>query len=115
MIARFWWGQCDQERRVHWINWQKLCNSEFEIDMSFRDLETFNLALLTKQGWRLLHNYDSLFYKVLKAKYFLNSYFLFLTVGSNPFFVWSICDAKSILETGCILMIEQGNQIHICG
>ena len=38
--------------------------------MGFRDLETFNLALLAKRGWRLLTNSYSLFYQVYKAKNF---------------------------------------------
>lgn len=36
--------------------------------MSFQDLEAFNLALLEKQGWKLFHNHESLFYQVFKAK-----------------------------------------------
>jgi len=38
--------------------------------MGFRDLRTFNEALLAKQGRRLLTIEDSLAHKIIKAKYF---------------------------------------------
>ena len=38
--------------------------------MRFRDLEMYNDSLLAKQSWQLLHNTDSLFYKVFKARFF---------------------------------------------
>jgi hypothetical protein len=39
-------------------------------------LECFNMALLVKQGWRLLQNPDSIVAKVLKEKYYSGKSFL---------------------------------------
>ena len=44
--------------------------------MDFRDIQLFNLAILAKQGWRLLKEKDSLLYRCFKAKYFPRCNFL---------------------------------------
>lgn len=50
--------------------------SEGDGRFGFPNLATFNLALLAKQGWQLLHFPNSLIVRVLKAKYYQHSEFL---------------------------------------
>lgn len=49
-MVKFWWGQKGEERRVHWIRWNKLCTSKSHGGMGFRDLKSFKIPLLAKQG-----------------------------------------------------------------
>lgn len=67
--------------------------------LGFRRVHEFNLALLAKQGWRLLTDPSSLMCQILKAKYFPTSTFLEAEPGSIAGFTWrSIWESKSLLR-----------------
>ncbi|XP_041009347.1 uncharacterized mitochondrial protein AtMg00310-like [Juglans microcarpa x Juglans regia] len=101
MMARYWWGQKNEERKVHWISWKKLCSSKFVGGMGFKELEVFNMALLAKQAWRLLQKKKSLFHKMYVARYFFDGNLLTATLGRNPSCAWrGIWEAKSLLVHG---------------
>jgi hypothetical protein len=69
--------------------------------LGFRDLELFNLALLARQGWRLLKNPESLSARVLKARYYPDKSLLQATTGSNPSLIWrAIQDGLDVLKQG---------------
>jgi hypothetical protein len=84
--------------------------------MGFRDLEIFNLALLAKQGWRIIQQSESLVAQVLRDKYFPNSTLLQASLGRNPSYAWrSIFKAKAIIEKGMLWRVGNGETIKIWG
>ena len=88
LCAKFWWGQVGSERKIHWRSWDKLTASKKVGGMGFRDLRAFNLAMLAKQGWRIVQCNDSLLYQCFKARYFPHSSFLEAKVSPNHSYVW---------------------------
>jgi hypothetical protein len=82
--------------------------------MGFRDLGTFNEALLAKQGWRIMTEPNSLMANVLKAKYFPHDHFLKAKQGHRPSYAWQcILKASWILKKGCIWLVGNGSRINI--
>jgi hypothetical protein len=74
----------------------------------------FNLALLAKQGWRLLQNPDTLLHRVLKAKYFPDCSFLDAHIPSHSSFTWrSLAQARHIIRLGTRWRIGNGSQVNI--
>jgi hypothetical protein len=69
-ISKYWWGDDDDQNHMHWQEWWKLCMPKGKGGMRFRDLQSFNLAMLAKQVWRLLREPESLCARVLRARYY---------------------------------------------
>lgn len=53
-----------------------MCRRKFEGGMGFRDLMSFNKALVAKQGWHLLTERKLLMCRILKDEHFKHAEFL---------------------------------------
>jgi hypothetical protein len=114
MYRNFWWGQKCKSKNAHWVKWSKLCSSKDSSGLGFRDIKVFNMALLAKQGWRLLQQPNSLVFRVLKAKYFPSCDFMDADVGRKPSYAWrSIALAREVLRLGLCWHVGDGRQIRI--
>ena len=82
--------------------------------MGYHDLESFNMALLGKQGWCLIQNPKALVTRILKEKYFSDVSSLYSSIGRNPLYAWrSIWNVKNILLVGLVWKVGDGNSIKI--
>lgn len=82
--------------------------------MGFRKMEAFNLALLARQGWRLLQYPDTFLARLLKARYFPSSSFFEATPGYNPSYTWrSLLHGQDILNKGCHWLVGNGASIYL--
>lgn len=81
--------------------WDKLTMSKCDGGMRFWNLYVFSVALLGKQGWRLMSQPDTLVAKLYKAKYYSRYDFLEAKRGSNSSYVWrSLHEARVDLKEG---------------
>ena len=116
IIRRFWWGQNTDKRKIHWLRWEKLCFSKGEGGLGFRDIQKFNIALLAKQFWRLMHCRSSLFFKVFNAKFFPDGNIMEASTKTKGSFAWrSILKAKELIQSGLSWRVGDGTKIPIKG
>ncbi|KAF7154602.1 hypothetical protein RHSIM_Rhsim01G0174200 [Rhododendron simsii] len=113
-IAKFWWGSKEGERKIHWIKWDKLSRCKGKGGLGFRDLEVFNMALIAKQGWKLIFGESSLFKRIFKGKYFPNTTFFNANASSQASWAWrSICWSRELLNKGWRWQVRSGKDIRI--
>ena len=102
MMNSFWWGHGGSSNRgIHWMSWERLSVHKSHGGMGFKDLYSFNLAMLGKQGWKFQTDPTSLVSRIFKARYFPNTDYLSASLGHNPSLVWrSIFQARPIVKGG---------------
>ena len=68
----FLWGSTESVRKVHWVGWGKVTQPKSEGGLGLQSAKGRNTALLTKLNWRFHTEEESLWVRVLKAKYCSN-------------------------------------------
>jgi hypothetical protein len=72
------------------------------------------VALLAKQGWRIIQQPQSLVARVFKAKYFASREFMTASLGNRPSYAWrSISMAREVLQLGMRWHIGDGRSVKI--
>ncbi|GAA0154526.1 hypothetical protein LIER_37906 [Lithospermum erythrorhizon] len=85
--------------RPHGTNCEKL---KVKVDLASVIFELyFNLALLSKQAWRIIYEPDSLLSRVFKARYFPNDSFRTAQLGVSPNYTWrSLIAVRDLIYQG---------------
>ncbi|XP_042958006.1 uncharacterized protein LOC122293492 [Carya illinoinensis] len=106
----------EEERGMIWRNWERLSVQKGRGGMGFRDLESFNTALLAKQEWRILKYPLNLATVIFREKYFRKESFMEAKLGSQPSLIWrSIWSARNLLKEGLRWRVGDGKEIKIWG
>ena len=84
--------------------------------MGFKDLTMFNEAMLAKLAWRLLHDDNSLFFRVFKACFFPRCSILEAKESSSASYAWkSILKGRDVIQKGATWRVGDGKMIKIWG
>lgn len=82
--------------------------------LGLKELKKFNLAMLAKQGWRLLKEANPLVSEVMKAKYYLETNLLTTELCHNPSYVWrGIFAALEAVRAGARQKIGDGEDTMV--
>lgn len=113
LMANFWWGHSETGSKMHWLSWEKLGLPKEAGGLDFRCLKDFNLALLAKLGWRIIHQPDALWVQVLKGLYFPNSDFMLASKGARASWCWSsILEGRKLLDNHVLWQVLNGESIN---
>ena len=70
IVNAFWWGHAHGVRKLHLLNWNKICWPKSWGGLGLERFNLMNQAMLAKQYWRISQNLNSLVARTFKAKYF---------------------------------------------
>jgi len=117
IMNRFWWHKTGANSRgIHWLSWARLAVPKNIGGLGFKRLREFNIALLAKQGWRLLIHPQSLVSRILKARYYPNTSFLEAKLGHNPSYIWrSVLAGQDVLRQGVMRRVGNGVETLVWG
>ena len=104
----------DKENKIHWVSWERLTTSKQNGGLGFRNLHSFNIAMLARQAWRWLHNPNALCARVLSAKYYPDGQILNAKPARGMSYTWkSILKGINLLNKGIIWRVGNCKSINI--
>ena len=65
----FLWGSSVEKKKLHLVGWSKIIMPKEEGGLSIQQSRAKNIALLAKLNWRLYHEKDALWMKIILNKY----------------------------------------------
>ena len=114
LIRKFWWGYYGDSRKVHWVNWKRLCEAKEVGGLGFKEIEKFNDSLLAKQVRCMINNPNSLCHRVFKARFFSDCLILDAKDSTIGSYAWkSILGARDVICRGMVWRIGNGQDVKI--
>lgn len=103
-----------ENRKIYWIKWDTLRKRKDEGGLSLRDTSLSNKSMLTKQGWNLATQSNTLMASLFKDIYYPNTSFIHVELWYRPSPYWRglICE-KSLLDNGLGWKVGDGSHINL--
>lgn len=102
-LTRFWWDAEPGKRKISWVAWDKMARPKRKGGLGFKDVTSFNDALLAKISWRILRNPTCLLARCLLGKYCKSEPFLSCKAPSTASHGW-----RSVLIGRDLLLKQLG-------
>jgi hypothetical protein len=112
----FFWGfPSKKTRNLSLKAWDSICIPKALGGLGIRKMREVNLALISKLGWKLLSNPDSLWVAQLKGKYLHSKSFLSPPSFSSSFsWLWKcILNSHSFISKGACNLIHSSSSLPI--
>ncbi|OVA20888.1 Protein kinase domain [Macleaya cordata] len=94
--------------------WASFCKPKHQSGLGLRDLNLLNLSLISKLGWRLLTDVNSLWATILKEKYFPQCHPLNSKPKTNSSWFWKgICKGLEHINKYSVWEIRDGESVNI--
>jgi hypothetical protein len=65
----FLWGSGIENKKICWIKWDQICLPRDKGGLGVKNLELFNLALLSKWKWRMLSDVEAMWMSLIRFRY----------------------------------------------
>lgn len=63
------WCGIDQKKSIHWVKWSKVCTPKDKGGLGITNTEAFNVSLLMKWKWRIIHDKEAVWFELLQHRY----------------------------------------------
>lgn len=108
----FLWGDTALKRKIHLVNWHRVCKSKDKGGLGLKKAKVQNLALLSKLGWHMHNGKSNLWTSVLHSKYLKKHNFSECPPKSASSHIWKgILHTRPLLEKGIKWIIGDGEYV----
>ncbi|XP_028055196.1 uncharacterized protein LOC114259389 [Camellia sinensis] len=112
--GNFLWGDSENHKKVHLVNWDSVCKRKVEGGLGIRKARAHNAALLTKLGWKILCDKNKLWCKILHSKYLKHHSLFTWPQNKQASHIWrSIRKNRDILRKGVKWVVGNGEHISL--
>lgn len=112
--CNFWWGAEDNHHRTHFCKWEQLKLHKKVWGLGFRDPLCYNRVATMKVVWKFISDHQSLWGRLLKAKYLKGLDFWTVAKPARCSHIWhAILSVRREIKEGSLMLIQDGRTTGI--